>query len=212
MSHAAAARARSTRPGGRLTAHQAGPATVLLLAVAYAATWWVAKPAGEPTWVYLGQLLGAESMLLLSVALVLISALPWVEQWFAGIDHAAIWHRGLALAGIALVVPHALLTSTPAGHTTGRALALGGTFGLSALAVWSVLPRWRTFVPAPLHRFVLRIRDVGGIRHLRRWLGGYERWRAVQRLTGLFVAAGFVHGLLDATATGRPGRLGRSAP
>ena len=34
---------------------------------------------------------------------------------------------------------------------------------------------------------------------VRRMFGGYERWRALHRTTGLFVAAGFVHGVLDAT-------------
>jgi predicted ferric reductase len=33
-----------------------------------------------------------------------------------------------------------------------------------------------------------------------RWIfGGYERWRALHRLTGLFLAAAFVHGLLEGT-------------
>jgi len=32
--------------------------------------------------------------------------------------------------------------------------------------------------------------------------GGYERWRALHRLTGLFVAAGFAHGVLDGTPVG----------
>jgi predicted ferric reductase len=34
---------------------------------------------------------------------------------------------------------------------------------------------------------------------VRRIFGGYERWRALHRTTGLFVAAGFAHGLLDGT-------------
>jgi hypothetical protein len=38
-----------------------------------------------------------------------------------------------------------------------------------------------------------------GLRHLRRALGGYELWHSIHRLTGLFVAAGFAHGLLDGT-------------
>jgi len=35
------------------------------------------------------------------------------------------------------------------------------------------------------------------IRAVRRAFGGYDRWRQLHRLTGLFVAAGFFHGLLD---------------
>jgi predicted ferric reductase len=40
------------------------------------------------------------------------------------------------------------------------------------------------------------------VRDVRAIFGGYERWRALHRTTGLFVAAGFVHGLLDGTPFG----------
>lgn len=67
--------------------------------------WDVARPAGGPTGGYVGQLLGAESILLLSIGLVLISTLPWVERWFDGIDRAGIWHRRVAITGMALLAP-----------------------------------------------------------------------------------------------------------
>jgi predicted ferric reductase len=50
-----------------------------------------------------------------------------------------------------------------------------------------------------LRRLVLLARDAPLMRDARRVFGGYERWRALHRTTGLFVAAGFVHGLLDGT-------------
>jgi predicted ferric reductase len=42
-------------------------------------------------------------------------------------------------------------------------------------------------------------RDAPVVRDVRGIFGGYERWRAVHRTTGLFVAAGFAHGVLDGT-------------
>jgi hypothetical protein len=39
----------------------------------------------------------------MSVALVLISTLPWVEGWFDGIDRAAVWRRRSAMLGMALL-------------------------------------------------------------------------------------------------------------
>ena len=42
-------------------------------------------------------------------------------------------------------------------------------------------------------------RDAPLVRDVRRLFGGYERWRALHRTTGLFVAAGFLHGVLDGT-------------
>ena len=108
---------------GRFVAREVGPATIAVLVVALGVLWVVARPAGEPTGSYLGQLLGAESILLLSIGLVLISMLPWVEEWFDGIDRAAIWHRRVAITGLFLLAPHVLLSSNPDGT------ALGGPLG-----------------------------------------------------------------------------------
>jgi hypothetical protein len=50
-----------------------------------------------------------------------------------------------------------------------------------------------------LFRHEVLTSSAPGLRHLRRAMGGYELWRSIHRLTGLFVAAGFAHGLLDGT-------------
>jgi len=173
------------------------------LVLAQAVLWAVAQPVGEPTRRYLGQLLGAESILLLSIGLVLISTLPWVEEWFDGIDRAAIWHRRVAITGLVLLAPHVLLSSNPNGTALGGPLGAIGTIGLLALALWAILPRWRSVVPAPLRGLVVAARDAPVVRDVRRIFGGYERWRSLHRLTGLFVAAGFAHGVLDGTPFGR---------
>ncbi len=181
-----------------------GPVTVLLLAVAYVAVWLAARPAGVPTGTFWGQLLGAESVLLLSMGLVLVSTLPWVEQWFDGIDRAAIWHRRVAITGILLLVVHMMTASNPSSTSLGKALAVVGAAGLIALVVWSVLPRWRSVLPPGLHRLADRAARLPAVALLRKVVGGYERWRGFHRLTGVFVAAGFLHGLLDATTFGSP--------
>src|SRR4249919_2563193 len=90
-----------------------GPATIVGLTVGYVALWLVARPAGEPSGAYVGQLVGAVSVLLLSMALVLISSLPWVEEWFDGIDRAAIWHRRMAIVGLFLLAAHIPFSSSP---------------------------------------------------------------------------------------------------
>jgi len=183
----------------RLPSRAIGPSTIGLLVVAEAVLWGLARPAGEPLGRYVGQLFGAESILLLSVALVLITVLPWVEAWFDGIDRAAIWHRRVAMTGLLLLVPHIALSSNPNSTTLGVPLAVVGALGLVALVVWAILPRWQAMVPTPLRGIVVAVRDVPGVRHVLGVFGGYERWRALHRTTGLFVAAGFAHGVLDAT-------------
>jgi predicted ferric reductase len=182
-------------PPGR----QAGPIAIVVLVAGYAAVWFAARPAGQPPVSYTGQLLGAEAVLLLSIGLVLISTLPWVEAWFDGIDRAAIWHRRVALGGVILLVPHFLLSANPHPSALGVPLAVAGVAGLFILAAWAILPRWRSLVPAALHRPLLAVRDAPVIRQLRMMTGRYEQWRSFHRLTGLFVAAGFAHGVLDGT-------------
>lgn len=177
-----------------------GPLAIGFLVVAYLSLWLVARPEGEPFMGHLGQLFGGESVLLMSIALVLISTLPHVELGFGGIDYAAIWHRRLAIAGTVLLLPHVELASNPQATALGKALAVPGAVGLAALIAWAILPRWRTMLPHAVHGVVLRIRETWPVKLVTRVLGGYERWRGFHRLTGLFVAAGFFHGLLDATA------------
>jgi predicted ferric reductase len=190
-------RVPASRP--RSVAREAGPATIIALACALALLWALARPAGEPAGRFIGQLLGAESILLLSIGLVLISTLPRVEHWFDGIDRAAIWHRRVAIAGLVLLAPHILLSSNPDGTALGGPLGAIGAIGMVSLAVWAILPRWQSVVPAPLRGLVLAARDAPLVRDVRQIFGGYERWRALHRTTGLFVAAGFAHGVLDGT-------------
>jgi hypothetical protein len=106
-------------PRVRFVAREVGPTTIGALVVALALLWVVARPAGVPAGSYIGQLLGAESILLLSIGLVLISTLPWVEEWFDGIDRAAVWHRRVAITGLVLLAPHILLAANPDGTTLG---------------------------------------------------------------------------------------------
>jgi predicted ferric reductase len=189
-------------PRARLVARELGPLTIAVLVVGLAVLWTVARPGGEPAASYLGQLLGAESILLLSIGLVLISMLPWVEEWFDGIDRAAIWHRRVAIAGLFLLAPHILMASSREGTALGGPLGAIGAIGLVALALWAILPRWQSVVPAALRGAVVAARDAPGVREVRRLFGGYDRWRALHRTTGLFVAAGFAHGVLDGTPFG----------
>jgi hypothetical protein len=64
----------------RFVAREVGPTMIGGLVAAQAVLWTIARPSGELTGSYIGQLLGAESILLLSIGLVLISTLPWVDE------------------------------------------------------------------------------------------------------------------------------------
>lgn len=183
----------------RLPLSALGPAVIAALALAYGLLWALAQPAGQPARSYAGQLIGAEAVLLLSLSLVLVSTLPWVEEWFDGIDRAAVWHRRLAITGLVLLLPHIVLSSNGNHSRIGPQLGVLGLLGLLGLALWAILPRWRSVVPRLLRPVVTALGRLPGVRHVRRVTGGYERWRALHRTTGAFVAFGFFHGVLDGT-------------
>jgi hypothetical protein len=53
----------------QFVAREVGPSTIALLVVALAVLWGAARPVGQPNTSFVGQLLGAESVLLLSIGL-----------------------------------------------------------------------------------------------------------------------------------------------
>ena len=193
---------RTSDRSARTLHRTSGPVVALGLPVLWTAVWVGLRPAGVPWRTFAGQLSGALAILLMATAVVLISMLRWVEAWFDGIDRAAIWHRRLAITGMLLLAPHLLLSGNDRPSAIGPGLAVGSLLGLLALVVWSVLPRWRSVLPRVVRGVVARAVATPPARLVDRLLGGYDRWRAVHRLTGLFLGIGFLHGLLDATAFG----------
>ncbi|TIC80016.1 hypothetical protein [Nocardioides sp. GY 10127] len=185
---------RTTALTGRV-----GPAVVVALPLAVCLLWWWARPAGEQTGSYVGQLAGALSVLLMSEAMVLVSTLPWVDTWFDGIDRAAIWHRRVAILGLVLLLPHILLAHHHSSSSWANPAGVVATVGLVTLAVWAILPRWRSITPRAVRGWVEAARAWPPADLLGRLLGSYDLWRQVHRLTGLFLAIGFAHGLADAS-------------
>jgi predicted ferric reductase len=162
-----------------------GAALMPLVAVGNVALWIVARPPEQPTGRYVGEIFGAESVLLFSCTLVLATVLPAVERAFSGLDRVMVWHRRAATAGVVLLAPHIVFaTSSPDRYATGIGPGLGevALFGILVLSVWALAPRLRAARwPGPVH-----------------WLARatYERWRTAHRLTGLFVVAAVAHGAL----------------
>jgi predicted ferric reductase len=162
-----------------------GPALLIATAVGYLVLWLVARPENLPTSRYFGEFFGAEAVLLLSLSLVLMTLLTPIEYAFGGLDHVALWHRRVAVAGVLLLVPHlALVISPPSPYTTtvGKGLGSLALAGLAFLTLWAVAPSLRA---TSWSRFV---RYLAGLSN--------ERWVSAHRLTGLFVAAALAHGAI----------------
>jgi predicted ferric reductase len=162
-----------------------GQPIVLAALVATALAWILARPAGQPDGRYAGEILGVEALLLFSCSLVLVTLLPFVERAFGGLDRAAVWHRGAAVGGLLLLVPHDALASSTVDRyatTVGSGLGSVSLAGLLLLGLWALAPRLRA------------ARWPGPVRWLART--AYERWLTGHRLTGLFVLTAVAHGAI----------------
>jgi predicted ferric reductase len=175
-----------------------GPSIVVILAVGNLVIWAVARPADQPTLRYLGEVLGAEAVLMFSMALVLASLIPAIESAFNGMDRVALWHKYVAVAGVVLMLVHPLFAAADPlpGITSLTVLGTGlgslAQLGLLVLAVWALAPslsrkRWA----APLKGLARK---------------SYSKWLTAHRLMGLFVIAALAHGaivdpVLDQSAT-----------
>jgi predicted ferric reductase len=160
----------------------AGAAGIVTVALGNILIWLVARPAGQPTGRFVGELCGAEAILFFSCSLVLATLLPPIERAFGGLDRVFVWHRRVAIAGLVMLVPHlALVTSPPDPFETtlGHGLGVLALLGLLLLSLWALAPRLRG------------ARWPGPIRALART--SHEHWLTGHRLTGLFVGAAVAH-------------------
>src|SRR6266581_3947526 len=166
-----------------------GGVLLTLVAIGNVALWIAARPPGQPVGGYVGEICGAEAVLLFSCTLVLATVLPAIEHAFSGLDQVVVCHRRAATAGVILLVPHSVLaTSSPDRYATGSGPGLGvvALVGLVVLSVWALAPKLRAARwPGPVRRFAR---------------ASYERWLTAHRLTGLFVTAAVAHGALLAPA------------
>ena len=125
---------------------RAGVVALVTVALAYPVLWLLARPGGQPSGRFLGELCGAEAVLLFSCSLVLATLLVPIERAFGGLDRVALWHRRAAVAGVLLLIPHvALVSSSPDRYTTSLGHALGdiALIGLLVLAVSALAPSLR---------------------------------------------------------------------
>ncbi len=154
----------------RLEQPTPGGVALAVFVVANVLLWALVRPAGQPTARYIGEVCGAESVLLFACTLVLAMLLPAVERAFGGLDRVVVSHRRTATAATLLLVPHVALASSapdPYAHGAGPALRDVALLGLLLLTLWALAPGLRT------------ARYPGLVRRLAR--ATYERWLTAHR-------------------------------
>ena len=161
----------------------AGPLLIIGIVIGYVSFWIIARPTGQPTGRYIGEMAGMLVLLLASLALVTSSGLMSVlEPAFGGFDRVMVWHRGLAIGGVLMIIPHRILIYGPPNpyHSElGDALGALAAIGLVLLVLWALAPRLRR-----LQRLHLIARMAAST---------YEKWRIGHRFAGIFVAVATIH-------------------
>lgn len=186
---ASAGTLRNDRSAGHRTriTGAAGRLLVLAVAAAYAGLWLLLRD-GSASWQgQLGELVGAEAVLSMTVSAVLAVASRRVDEWFGGPERRQRWHRGTGIAGLALVIAHLPIVVAGPENPLGAVLALVSLLLLVVLTGLAVL--------TPSGRFGRRRGPLGWIARL-----PYDRWKVIHRLTAVALLAGMGHGLLDSQA------------
>jgi len=127
----------------RLKRRLAGASAILVLGIALVALWVRQRPAGLTDLYVWGEIAGVLAVYLMTWSLLLATRARWLEPWYGGLDQMYLWHRRSAVAGMLLLLPHAIMTSAgrPADERASTVgLALGffsalGLFGLVAISL-----------------------------------------------------------------------------
>src|SRR5436309_7243308 len=171
----------------RFVQHQVGGEVIVGLAITNVVLWVLLRPPGVPGTMYVGEIFATTAIVLLSCSLVLATRVPLLERFFGGLDRMYLWHRWSAVAAVVLLLPHSVLVTSapdPNLNELGSVLGQVALIGLVLLLLWALAPR----LSVVMHHIPTKV-------HL--WFMQYQRWFTLHRLTGLFVVAGLVHGVLE---------------
>jgi len=162
-----------------------GNLVIILLLVLNVAVWLLFPPAndGRPQFLrqYIGEIIGANNIILMACSLFLSTRPKWAEKFFGGLDKMYQTHRRTGTAAFLLIFVHVLTVPiTTTGWSLGNYLAVIAFAGIVTIVLITLAPR---------------IPFLG-------WLAGgdYERWKNVKRFMGIFFILAFIHSLTITTA------------
>ncbi len=186
-----------------------GPSILAITVAAFALQWLVWLPGRSGRAVYLGQALGSMSVVMMSLALVLVSLGRHLEGLFGGLDRVMMWHRRLAIAGAALILPHIPLATNANNRGDISPLAIASAVALSLMTLWTLGPSIRartrtrrTHDRVPLEASGGRLARARGLVAHR--LANYDYWRLFHRVSVAVIVMGAIHGATDSTLDSLP--------
>lgn len=186
-----------------------GPPMLTITIAAFGLQWLASLPGPSDRAVYLGQALGSMSLVMMSLALALVSIGPQLEGLFSGLDKVMMWHKRIAVAGAALILPHIPLATTGDNRGTLSPLAVASAVALSLMTLWALGPSIRARMrtgrnpdPAPLRGSRARFARVRSLIAPR--LADYDYWRLFHRTSVAVIVMGAIHGATDSTLASLP--------
>lgn len=151
-----------------------------------AIVWLVVGPVDGPFQNHVAELLGVESIWLMSSSVLVLTRSARIDRSFGGVDGTLHWHRLAGAVGMGLGMIHpALFVEGGEGRSSVLAHLLGP---LTVLAV--VLVAWAFMTPTS--RVASWPGPIG-------WLArrGYDSWRAVHGVLAVFLVVAMAHGVAD---------------
>ncbi len=124
---------------------------------------------------YVGEIIGANNIILMSVSLFLSTRPKWVEKYFGGLDKMYVTHRHTSTAAFLLIFVHVLTVPISTDWILGNYLGVAAFTGIVSIVMITLAPR---------------------IPFLDKLSGGtYEGWKKLKRFIGIFFILAFIHSL-----------------
>jgi predicted ferric reductase len=162
-----------------------GNLVIIALLILNVAVWLVFPPVddGRPQFLrqYIGEIIGANNIILMACSLFLSTRPKWAEKYFGGLDKMYQTHRRSGTAAFLLIFVHVLTVPiTTTGWSLGNYLAVIAFTGIVTIVLITLAPR---------------MPFLGALTG-----GDYERWKSIKRFMGIFFIIAFLHSITITSA------------
>jgi len=152
---------------------------IVALVILNVVVWLVFPPIndGRPNFIrqYVGEIIGANNLILMACSLFLSTRPKWAEPYFGGLDKMYVTHRHTSTAAFLLIFVHVLTVPISLQWRLGNYLAVIAFVGIVSIALITLAPR------------IAFLNKLSG--------STYEGWKRLKKYIGIFFILGFIHSL-----------------